>query len=255
MLDELHDAKYFSKLDLRSGYYQIRVRLEDIAKTAFQTHEGHYEFKVMHFGLTIAPATFQATMNELFQPYLRKFVLVFFDDILIYSKTWKEHLKQLEKVLSLLKENQFYAKKSKCMFGKQEVEYLGHIISEEGLKVDPRKIQAMKEWPQPKNVSKLQGFLGLTGYYRIFIKNYAHVTVTLTNILKRNSFLWDDEARKCFETLKQIMSSTPVLATPDFSKPFVIECDASGFGIGAVLMQEGHLIAFETRKLNKREFL
>ena len=144
----------FSKLDLRSGYYQIRVQLEDIAKTTFQTHEGHYEFKVMPFGLTNAPATFQATMNELFQPYLRKFVLVFFDDILIYSKTWKEHLKQLEKVLSLLKENQFYAKKSKCTFGKQEVEYIGHIISKEGFKVDPRKIQEMKECPQPKNVSK-----------------------------------------------------------------------------------------------------
>ena len=148
--------------------------------TSFQTHEGHYEVKVMPFGLTNAPATFQETMNELFQLYLRKFVLVFFDDILIYNKMWKEHLKQLEKVLSLLKENQFYAKKSKCTFGKQEVEYHSHIISNEGVKVEQMKIQVMKEWPQPKNVSKLRVFLGLTGYYRRFIKNYAHVTALLT---------------------------------------------------------------------------
>jgi hypothetical protein len=183
LLDELHGAKYFSKLDLRSGYYQIRVRLEDVQKTAFQTHEGHYEFKVMSFGLTNAPATFQATMNQLFHPYLRKFVLVFFDDILIYSKTWKEHMKHLEQVLSLLEKNQFYAKLSKCSFGKEEVEYLGHVISQEGVKVDPEKIKAITEWPKPKNISKLRGFLGLTGYYRRFIKNYAHLTTPLSNLL------------------------------------------------------------------------
>jgi hypothetical protein len=128
---ELHGEKYFSKIDLRSGYYHIRVRLEDVAKTALQTHEGHYEFKVMPFRLTNALATFQATMNELFKPYLRRFVLAFFDDILIYNKTWKVHLKHLEQVLFLLKENQFYAKTSKCTFGKEEVEYLGHVISKE----------------------------------------------------------------------------------------------------------------------------
>jgi len=253
--DELHGAKYFSKLDLRSGYSQIRVRLEDVQKTAFQTHEGHYEFKVMSFGLTNAPTTFQATMNQLFHPYLRKFVLVFFDDILIYSKTWKEHLKQLEQVLSLLEKNQFYAKLSKCSFGKEEVEYLGHVISQEGVKVDPEKIKAITEWPKPKNISKLRGFLGLTGYYRRFIKNYAHLTTPLSNLLKKNSFKWDNSAQECFETLKRVMSSTPVLATPDFAKPFVVECDASGIGIGAVLMQDGHPIAFESRKLNKKEEL
>jgi hypothetical protein len=188
LLDELHGAKYFSKLDLRSRYYQIRVRLEDVPKTAFQTHKGHYEFKVMPFGLTNAPTTLQATMNQLFRPYLRKFVLVFFDDILIYSKTWKEHMKHLEQVLSFLEKNQFYAKLSKCSFGKKEAEYLGHIISREGVKVDPNKIKAIIECPKPKNISKLRGFLGLTCYYRRFIKKYAHLTTPLSNLLKKNSF-------------------------------------------------------------------
>jgi hypothetical protein len=152
-------------LDLRSGYYQIRVRLEDVQKTAFQTYEGHYQFKVTPFGLTNAPTTFQATMNHIFHPYLRKVVLVFFDDILIYSKTWKEHMKHLEQVLSLLKKNKFYTKLSICSFGKEEVEYLGHVISREGVKVDPEKNKAITEWTKPKNISKLRGFLGLTGYY------------------------------------------------------------------------------------------
>lgn len=169
-LDELHKATYFSKLDFRSRYYQIRISLEDIAKIVFRTHEGHYEFKVMPFGLTNAPTTFQATMNETFHPYLRKFVSVFFDDILIYSKTWKEHLQHLEQVLTVLEEHQFYAKKSKCTFEKEEVEYLGHMISKEGVKVDPSKIKAIREWPKPINISKLRGFSGLTGYYQRFIK-------------------------------------------------------------------------------------
>jgi hypothetical protein len=171
MLDELHGAKYFSKLDLMSGYYQIRVRLEDVAKTTFRTHEGHYEFKVMPFGLTNALATFQETMNKLFQPYLRKFVLVFFDDILIYSKTWKEHLNHLEQVLSLPEENQLYPKISKCTFGKEEVEYLSHVISKEGFKVDPSKIKAIMEWPKPNNISKLRGFLGFVNFSYAIICN------------------------------------------------------------------------------------
>jgi hypothetical protein len=139
MLDKLHGARYFSKIDLRSGYYHIRVRLEDVAKTSFHTHEGHYEFKVMPFGLINAPITFQATMNESFHPYLQKYVLFFFGDILVYNKTWEEHMNHLGHMLSLLKENQFYAKMSKCTFG-EEVAYLGHIIPQKGVKVDPNKI-------------------------------------------------------------------------------------------------------------------
>lgn len=209
----------------------------------------------MPFGLTNAPATFQATMNELFRPYLRKFVLVFFDDILIYSKTWRENLQHLDKIVTLLEDHQFYAKKSKCTFGKEEVEYLGHLISHEGVKVDPSKIKAIREWNKPVNISKLRGFLGLTGYYRRFINDYVHRIAPLTNLLKKNSFQWNEEAGKCLKDLKEVMANAPVLATPDFSKPFIIECDASGFGIGAVLMQEGHPIAFESRKLNKHEHL
>jgi hypothetical protein len=154
-----------------------------------------------------------------------------------------------------LRKKSVLCKNIKMSFGKEEVEYLGHIISQEGVKVDPSKIKAITEWPKPNNISKLRGFLGLTGYYRRFIKNYAHLTTPLSNLLKKNSFKWDNNAEECFETLKRVMSSAPVLATPDFTKPFVVECDASGFGIGAVLMQDGHPIAFESRKLNKREGL
>ena len=161
----------------------------------------------------------------------------------------------MEQVLSILKENQFYAKMSKCTFGKEEVSYLGHVISKEGVKVDPEKIKSITEWPNPTNISKLRGFLGLTGYYRRFIRNYAHRTAPLSNLLKKNAFHWNEEAEKCFEALKGIMSSTPVLATPDFSKPFMIECDTSGYGLGAILMQDEHPIAFESSKLNKLEQL
>ena len=161
--------------------------------------------------------------------------------ILVYSKTWREHVRHLDQVLTILEEHQFFAKMSKCTFGKEEVDYLGHIISKEWVKVDPSKIKAITEWPKPDNISRLRGFLGLTGHYQRYVKKI--------------SFRWNDEAKKCFEALKNIMSSTPVLATPDFTKPFIVECDASGFGIGTLLMQGGHPIAFESRKLNKRERL
>eukprot|EP00253_Pinus_taeda_P003014 PITA_03014 len=180
---------------------------------------------------------FQSLMNHILKPYLRKFVLVFFDDILIYSGTWAAHLQHVDLLLQLLRKHKLWVKKSNCAFGMEEVEYLGHIVGREGVKVDPKKIQAMQEWPQPKTLKSLRGFLGLTGYYRKFVCNYGRIAKPLTQILKKNSFFWTEEAKQAFIALKNAMCTTPVLALPDFTKSFVIECDASGTGLSQLISQ------------------
>ena len=237
---------------MRSGYHQICMREQDIGKTTFQTHHVHYEFLVMPFGLTDAPSTFQATMNKVFQPYICKFVVVFFNNILIYSKSLEEHLSHLTLVLDSLCTHMLFANISKCEFCQEFINYLGHMVSAQGVKVDMQKIDAVVNWPLPQNITQLRGFLGLTGYYRCFVKGYASIAWPLTNMLKHNSFHWTSAFELAFLQLKKALTTTPTLALPDFSILFVMETDASTHGIGAVLTQKGHPLAYFSQRLSPK---
>jgi hypothetical protein len=251
-LDELHGATIFTKLDLKSGYHQIRIKVEEVHKTDFMTNLGHFEFLVMPFGLTNAPTTFQVLTNSVFAEYIRIFVLVFFDDILIYSKIEAEHLDHIRVVLQLLRHHNLTANRNKCVFAAEKVDYLGHSISGEGVVTDPSKIEAIKTWAVPKSITQLRSFLGLTDYYRRFIQGYGVICRSLRDLLKKDEFLWTPAHTIAFENLKTKMSAAPVLSLLDFTLPLILEIDASGAGIGAVLMQQGRPIAFYSEALGPK---
>ncbi|GJT71004.1 putative reverse transcriptase domain-containing protein [Tanacetum coccineum] len=241
-------------IDLRSGYHQLRVREEDIPKTAFRTRYGHFEFTVMPFGLTNAPAIFMDLMNRVCKPYLDKFVIVFIDDILIYSKSEEEHEVHLKAILDLLKKEKLYAKFSKCEFWLQEVQFLGHVVNRDGIHVDPSKVESVKNWKIPESSTEIRSFLGLAGYYRRFIENFSKIAKPLTLLTQKNkTYVWGNEQDEAFRILKEKLCNAPVLALPDGPDDFVVYCDASKQGFGCVLMQRGKVIAYASRQLKKHE--
>jgi hypothetical protein len=217
----------------------------DIPKTAFSTRYGLYEFLVMSFGLTNAPAYFMYLMNSVFMPELDKFVVVFIDDILVYSKNEAEHIKHLHTVLQRLRDHQLYAKLSKCELCLKEIKFLGHTISQDGISVDPEKVQEVMDWEPPTTVRQIRSFLGLVGYYRRFIPDFSRIAKPMNELLKKGvKYAWSQKCEDAFHTLRQHLTTAPVLAQPDNTKPFEVYCDASGTGLGCVLMQDNRVIAY-----------
>ncbi|GJX41490.1 putative reverse transcriptase domain-containing protein [Tanacetum coccineum] len=254
LFDQLQGACCFLKIDLRSGYHQLRVRVEDIPKTAFRIRYGHFEFTVMPFGLTNAPAIFMDLMNRVCKPYLDKFVIVFIDDILIYSKSEEEHEVHLKTILDLLKKEKLYAKFSKCEFWLQEVQFLGHVVNRDGIHVDPSKVESVKNWMTPESPTEIRSFLGLAGYYQRFIENFSKIAKPLTLLTQKNkAYVWGDKQDEAFQILKEKLCNAPVLALPGGPDDFVVYCDASKQGFGSVLMQRGKVIAYASRQLKKHE--
>ncbi|WVZ84540.1 hypothetical protein U9M48_031566 [Paspalum notatum var. saurae] len=254
LFDQLQGVCVFSKIDLRSGYHQLKIYPSDIPKIAFTTKYGLYEYTVMSFGLTNARAYFMQLMNSVFMDYLDKFVVVFIDDILIYSKTEAEHEEHLRLVLQRLRERKLYAKFSKCEFWIDEVRFLGHVVSKGGIAVDPSKVSTVMNWKVPKIAKEVRGFLGLAGYYRRFIENFSRIAKPITSLLEKDTeFRWTSAQQAAFDELKKRLTTAPVLTLPDQQKKFIVYCDASRDGLGCVLMQEGKVIAYASRQLRKHE--
>ncbi|CAN6462677.1 unnamed protein product [Victoria cruziana] len=254
LLDQLSGATVFSKIDLRSGYHQVRIREDDVSKTVFRTRYSHYEFLVLPFGLTNAPAVFMDLMNRIFKEFLDLFVIVFIDDILIYSPDHETHAMHLRMVLETLRMHHLYGKTSKCDFWLTEITFLGHVISAQGVTVDPGKVEAVVGWPRPTNVTKVRGFLGLARYYRKFVQNFSQLVIPMTKLLKKGTeFLWTDQCEETFKEVKGRLTSAPILTLPKVEETFVVFTDASREGYGGVLMQKSNVIVYTSRQLRQHE--
>jgi hypothetical protein len=254
LFDQLKDAKIFSKIDLKSGYHKVRIKEEDINKTTFRIRYGHYEFTVVPFGLSNAPIVFMCLMNGVFREYLDKFFIVFLDDILVYSKSEEEHEHHLRMVFQVLREHKLYSKLSKCSFYQKQIHYLGHIISNDGIEVDPEKIESIREWSDPKNVIEVRSFMGLAGYYRRFTEGFSKISHPITSLQKKGvNFQWTLDCEKSFQHLKQLLTSAPILRIGDPNEDFIVCIDACKEGLGGVLTQNGFVICYESWKLKEHE--
>jgi RNase H-like domain found in reverse transcriptase/Reverse transcriptase (RNA-dependent DNA polymerase) len=258
LFDRLHGATHFLNIYLRSGYYQIRVREGYVPKTCICTRYGSFQFLVMPFGLTNAPSTFQALMNEVFRDYVDNFILLYMDDVWIFSRSEEEHKQHVEMVLQRLRDEKLFAKQSKCEFNKSSVSFLGHIVGANGLQMEEKKVETVVKCPRPTNKVEVQSFLGFANYYRRFIKGFSHMAAPLSSLTKKKvSFNWIEPHEVAFDALKTSFTTAPVLKLPDLTKPYVVKTDASTSGIGAVLEQEDddgfHPVAFASRKLQPAE--
>uniref|UniRef100_A0A2N9HEF3 Reverse transcriptase domain-containing protein n=1 Tax=Fagus sylvatica TaxID=28930 RepID=A0A2N9HEF3_FAGSY len=251
MLDELHGSCVFTKIDLKSGYHQIRMKEGDEWKTAFKTKYGLYEWFVMPFGLTNALSTFMRLMNHVLRAFIGRFVVVYFDDILIYSNNLEEYVMHVKSVLEILRKEKLFANLKKCTFCTDKLVFLGFVVSKRGIEVDEEKVKAIQEWPTPITISQVWSFHGLASFYRWFVRDFSSLASPLTEVIKKNvPFKWGKEQEKAFNLIKEKLTNAPLLVLPNFAKTFEIECDASGIGIGAVLMQEGRPVAYFSEKLS-----
>ena len=251
LFDQMAGSTIFSKIDLRSGYHQVRIRPGDEWKTSFKIKDGLFEWNVMPLGLSNAPRTFQRLMNEVLQPFISRFAVVYFDDILVYSRTRMDHLQHLRDVCTALQKEKLYAHPKKCIFFTAEVIFLRFILSDHGVSVDPAKVKAITSWPKPRVIHDVRSFIGMATFYRRFIPGFNGVAAPITGLIGPEKFAWTKAADKAFEEIKRLMTAAPVLRLPDFAKVFEVACDASTVGIGSVLSQDGHPVEYFSQKLNE----